>query len=249
VRALNQCEYREILFNSSVSPLQKLLYAYLRSCMDWQSCIVGDADKKMISYQSIREHLEYLPPAKSHAAAIDLSRDQVKRLLAGLVQGGYIVRLKGKRYGVELRFFLPLASKGVVRPQDERHMSAIDERHTDFVGGTSAKSQAGRGFRSSDDRGAHTHERHTKIADERHTSLVLLSLSHKYSYYDPDDDDMRWIRYQFGDDLERRQVDIAFETEKFNLRYQKQTGYDMTHQQADWRTWMIRALEYQRGDR
>lgn len=244
---MNQREYREILFNSSLAPLQKLLYAYLRSCMDWETCVVGDAGKKLISYQSIREHLEYHPPRGSQASQVDLSRDQVKRLLAGLVADKYIVRLKGLRYGVELRFFLPLASTGQVRPEEDRHMSAIAGAPQCISGAQMPVDRAAQGV---DEIGGYRNQAMSDPSPpyhERHTSLVLLSPSNKYIYYDPDDDDMSWMRYLFGGDLDRHKVDVACETEKFNLRCEKQTGYDMTHQRADWRVWMIRAMEYSRG--
>lgn len=247
-RALNQREYAEIVFNSSLSPLAKLLYAYLRSCMDWDTCIVGDADKKMISYQSIREHLEYIPRWGSTARPVDLSRDQVKRLLAALVDAGAVVRLKGQRYGVELRFFLPLASAGQVRTQEERHRSAIVGAPVCISGEERSESLTEQGFQQD---ATPPEEARSAIGapyHERHTSLLLLSPSNQYIQYDPDEDDWRWMRYTFGADSQfENLVDIGLETEKFNLKYCNRAGYDMSRQSADWRVWMIRAVEYSRG--
>lgn len=224
-------EYREIFSNSALSPMQKNLYAYLRGCACWKTFIVGDADKKMISYQSIREHLEYRPPARSHERPITLSNDQIKRLLASLVKGGYLTRLKGQRYGRELRYFLPFASTGEFCPQDERQMSATDERQRE-----SQAQQALPGY-----------ERHTSESDERHTSTVnTLSQknTHIYAAYEPDDDDWQWLRYMFGRDFAGPLFDVKLETEKFNLRRAQDPEANPDYAREAWREWMIKGYEY-----
>lgn len=225
-------EYTEILFNSALSPLQKLLYCYLRSCMDWGSGIVGDVDKKMISYQSIREHLEYLPPPGSRADGIKLGKHQVKRLLASLVTAGYLERLPGQRYGLELRFFLPLAKTGLIRSQEVRHMSATQERHT--------SAQPQQGFRE--------YERHTQNGEERHTSINITLSHNNYIQYTPDADDWAWIEYTLGRDVfEGDVINVALETEKFNLRAAENPEFNMAHQRGRWRIFMIRAVEFYRA--
>ena len=46
---MNWKEYDRVLLNERVSPLLGRLYCYLRRNMDIGSCVVGNADKKLIS--------------------------------------------------------------------------------------------------------------------------------------------------------------------------------------------------------
>lgn len=224
---MNRREYRDILFNSSLTPLEKLTYAYLRSCADWETHIVGDADKKLISYTSIHEHLEYISPPRSNNKSIDVSRDQIKRILSRLTDCGFIARLPGQRYGIELRFFLPLASTGKVYSQEARHMRAIGARHS----------------QTQQRQGVQGKARHTESTQARHTSVLLLSQSN-YIYYRPDESDWKWLGFFAGKSARDREKERGLETEKFNLHGKKKSEYNLNFQREDWRTWMVRWVDY-----
>lgn len=243
--SLNWKEYDRILLSERVSPLLGRLYCYLRRNMDIHSCIVGDADKKLISYQGIREHLEYFPPPGSHERPTKVSRDKLKRMLARLVELGALRRLPGQRYGIELRFFLPLAVSDSVRSQEERHRSATPERHTFGAEERHSSGRAVAGFQQYERHSLSTEERHTKSGEERHTSdSITLSLIN--TPYTPDDDDWRWLNYMGAttvDGLDR--VDVKTETEKFNLRRGSSAPEDFQDLRSEWRFWMLRALEFQ----
>ena len=226
---MNWREYDLVVLNTELSPLHARLYCYLRRHMDIISCVVGDADKKMVSYKSIQENLEYRPRWGSRDKPIDVSRDQVKRMLARLVEIGALRRLQGTRYGIELRFFLPFAVQASIRPEEERHRSAIAARHS--------QTQQYQGFQGE--------ERHRSATQERHTSEVITLSQNNYKYYSPDDDDWAWLRYQKIDlGNGRGDIDVGMETEKFNLKYSGAEDYDMSLQRADWRMWMLRAVEF-----
>lgn len=232
-----------MVLNERVSPLLGRLYCYLRRNMDIASCVVGDADKKLISYQGIREHLEYHPPARSHDRPVAVSRDQVKRMLAKLVDIGALKRLQGQRYGVELRFFLPFAVSALDCPQEERHMSATVERHTLSTDERHTQSRAVAGFQQYERHGPEGYERHSQSGYERHTSdSITLSLNN--TTYTPDHDDWRWLEYMGAttvDGVDR--VNVGIETEKFNLR-QSGDSMDAEDRRSEWRFWMLRAMEF-----
>ena len=234
-----------MLLNEHVSPLLGRLYCYLRRNMDIGSCVVGNADKKLISYQAIREHLEYHPPPRSHERPVTVSRDQVKRMLSKLVDIGALKRLQGQRYGVELRFFLPFAVSALDCPQEERHMSATVERHALSTDERHTQSLAVAGFQRYERHGSEGYERHSQSGYERHTSdSITLSLNHTTDYT-PDGDDWSWLRYMGIPADGCGRVHVGRETEKFNLRRPGSEFADLGEQRAEWRFWMIRAMEYQ----
>ena len=56
---MNPSEFDEVML-SDLCHASKLLYSYLRRHMDYSTGLVGTP--RRISYQSIREFLEYVPP-------------------------------------------------------------------------------------------------------------------------------------------------------------------------------------------
>lgn len=241
---MNWKEYDRILLSESVSPLLGRLYCYLRRNMDILSGIVGDADKKMISYQAIREHLEYHPPAQSNERPIKVSRDQVKRMLQGLVKMGVIERLPGQRYGRELRFFLPLAVSESVCPQEARHMRATNARHTLSTDARHSESRASAEFPENARHTLEGYARPTSEGHARHTS-DSITLSLKNTTYDLDESDWKWLRYigvVTADGVWR--TDILLESEKFDLMGIGNAAEDDDALRAAWRVWILRAVAY-----
>ncbi len=235
---MNRREYQEVMFNSELPYPQRLLYAYLRSCVDYKTGIAGDADKKRISYQGIREALEYRRSFGSRTDEESFSRQRVYKMLGALEDRGLIVSMEsedspcGRR--PTIRKFLPLAVTGSIRPQE------VVYKLGDVVG--DGQSQSGQGFRAGEG-----YEVGYEVGD---TSVISLSHNNKYIYYEPDDSDLAWVRYNAGGNVmkhvDQRGIDLKIETEKFNLRHSRDPGYDMKGQRQDWRLWIIRALEYKR---
>lgn len=149
---LRQGEFDVIMASSELPHECKLLYTYLRRHMDYKTNQVGRVRK--ISYQSIREFLEYLPPACSRSPSVSYSRDQVKRFLLKLKSVGAIVPLHDQDVRSAMIFYMPLAVAELVCFEDERPMSATsvapvsaqfvdnfssDERHTSVISNTTTK--------------------------------------------------------------------------------------------------------------
>jgi hypothetical protein len=251
---MNRLEYRDVMFNSEIPYAERLLYAYLRSCADYETGIVGERRHKRISYQAIREALEYRPERGSQAQGEVYDRNRIFKLLKSLERRGLVVSLakdvaaRGKRSTPKK--YLPLCVGAAIRPQEEgdkegdkqgddegdkkrpvgkcRKSSVL--RLVTLASGTAGKAEEG------------DNEGDEEGDNEGDTSVIYNSLSlTKYIYYAPDEKDHAWLRYQFGAD---HKLDDALETEKFNLRNSTNAGYDTTHQREDWRHWMIRAYEY-----
>lgn len=234
---MNQLEYSEIVFNSAIPYAERLLYMYLRSNCDFKTGVVGDADKKRISYQSIREALEYLPESGSHNSQEVYSRQRIYKLLKSLERRRFIVSLPpagGPGPKGSIRKLLPL-SIAQVRPQEE-----VYRRETKEGDNKKPRLQlvtASRGDNS--------------IAEEGDTSvrstLSLKTLS-QYSSYAPDDSDYHWLDHFYGKNLETRyRIDLMIETETFNLRTQQNPDaltWSIERQQAEWRIWITRAVDY-----
>jgi hypothetical protein len=251
---MNRLEYQHVMFNSEIPFAERLLYAYLRSCADYKTGIVGERQHKRISYQAIREALEYRPERGSHGTGEAFDRNRIFKLLRSLERRGVVVSLapnaaaSGRR-GTP-RKFLPLCVGAAIRPQEEGDKEgdnfADDEGDTSKPVRKRKKSlhlkvvSIGGGHPLSPDEG--DNEGDSFGDDEGDTSVIYNSLSlTKYTYYAPDENDYAWLRYQFGAD---HSLDDALETEKFNLRNARHADYDHMHQREDWRGWMIRAYEY-----
>lgn len=237
---MNRREYQEVMFNSELPYPQRLLYAYLRSCVDYKTGIAGDADNKRISYQGIREALEFRRPPGSRTRPESYSNDRIFKLLIALERGGFIVSMESEvaawNRRPTIRKYLPLAVTGQIRPNEEGDRRATQEGDSNSLLNHADTEQEG----------------YTRFAEEGDTSVISFSLSHnsKYIYYEPDDSDRAWVRYTVGpradEQMARRGIDLQIETETFNLRHSRDPNYDMGAQRQDWRVWIIRALQHKR---
>ncbi len=101
---------------------QLLYMRVLRRFMNYADGVVGRS--RRLSYQQMREQLEVLPKCGPMGARVDLSRDQIKRLLKRLEKAGLIVALHDKSRMAPVVYRLPLAVCDLVRPLENRHNSA-----------------------------------------------------------------------------------------------------------------------------
>lgn len=251
---MNRLEYQHVMFNSEIPYAERLLYAYLRSCADFKTGIVGERQHKRISYQAIREALEHRPERGSQAVGESYDKNRIFKLLRSLERRGLVVSLQKEKASRGRRStpkkYLPLCVGAAIRPQEEGDKEGdnfgddegdkkrpVEKRRKSSVLRLVTPAQDGsqsadEGDNQGDDEGD----------NEGDTSVIYNSLSlTKYTYYAPDENDYAWMRYQFGAE---HGFDDALETEKFNLRNSTNARYDITHQREDWRHWMIRAYEY-----
>ncbi|MCG5538975.1 hypothetical protein [Halorhodospira sp. 9622] len=129
---------------SRVSHAAKLVYLLvIRPAMDYASGTAGR--RRVISYQQLREALEYIPPAGSHRAEVRYSREQLRGLLREIERAGWVEWVKTGDRG--LVFHCPLAdtdqcgstrnNPGATPEQPRRNTPADDtpvnraEPHTD----------------------------------------------------------------------------------------------------------------------
>ncbi len=240
---MNQLECEQVMYNTAVPYPERLLYFYLRRNIDFETGIVGDPGKKRISYQSIREALEYSPEAGSHGVQEKFDKDRIYKLLRSLERRRIVLSLPPapgpKMRRGSIRRLLPLAI-GQIRSQEE------GERRATYEGdNNSPKLQL-----------VSVREGELPTPQEGDTS-VRSTLSHttlrQYSSYAPDDDDLKWFCFVYGDDAERLyQIDIFSETEKFNLRCQNSPealDWSYSKHQNEWRIWICRAVDYARRRR
>lgn len=118
---MNQTEYKALFTDESVSHVERSLYLYLRWQMDWDTGVVGGPAKR-ISYQAIREHIRYIPPAQSSDKPFEPNQHKIKRLLNKLIGRGWIEPLHDRNKGkVYMIFHLVLAVPKQVRADSQRH--------------------------------------------------------------------------------------------------------------------------------
>lgn len=84
--------------NSRLSHEAKLTYVYLRQFMDYKTVLVGF--KRVVSYQSIREALEYEPPQGSTNKAKHYTKDNIRSFLTELERTGLIKWIKSPQRGL-----------------------------------------------------------------------------------------------------------------------------------------------------
>src|SRR5690606_5047428 len=82
------------------------------------SGVVGDA--RRVSEQAFIERLEV--PASQGRSRSRPSRDFIQRQISALVSAGLLERLPKVAKRAPMRFFLPLAAMGAIRPQEVRTM-------------------------------------------------------------------------------------------------------------------------------
>lgn len=119
---MNADEYAVLLDDSELSPAMRTVYLVFRRYMDYATGITGQ--KRVVCYRELAQSLEYVPPRGSREKSLRYTRDQIKRLIQGLVERGYLVRLHGSGLRESMVFKLPLASCDLNRLGEERHQSA-----------------------------------------------------------------------------------------------------------------------------
>lgn len=237
---MNRNEYAALFEDVHVSDRERTLYLYLRWHMDYDSGITGVARK--VSYQSIREHLEYKPERGSKEPAYYPTKDQVKRLLRKIESYGWVQSLHSGKRGEAMVFRLVLASAGKIRPNEERHMSAT-------VGAPLSPPQenpvniSARGDMSAtiNTRGAPHHERHTSDTSDIEQREIAREAdfdapSGRDLAFDKSFEAIAFRRYGNNKHL------IENEFESFRLhKSHRTTRRTASDWQDEWRRWIARS--------
>ena len=162
---MNQDEYAALLDDSELPPAMRAVYLVFRRYMDYETGIVGK--KRVVDYRELSQSLEYLPARGSRDKSQRYSRDQIKRLIQGLVDRQLLVRLHGSGLRERMVFKLPLAHCDLNRLNEERQQSATKAS-------PQLKPHSKRGVEQNPATGAPRDERHiSEISDKN--SLSILS--------------------------------------------------------------------------
>lgn len=230
---------------SDMSAIESRLYLYLRRHMDYATGTVGA--RRKISYQSIREHIEYTPPRGSKEPAYKPSKQQINRLLRKLESAGVIERLHNGKPNEYMVFRLVLATTDLNRPKEERHMS--DTRAA--TQGATRKNPVNTGVRplNSDtmsDKGATPEERHTSDTSD-YKDLSLTRASQNCPFQKGTElsltDAFKKITTLTGLNITDEQLSGVFDTFRFHSKH-RNTQRSMPDWLAEWRVWCGREKSY-----
>lgn len=253
---MNIAEYQELFACSSISDRERSLYMYLRWHMDFATGIVGAVRK--ISYQSIREHLEFRPDAGSRAAPVTLSKDQVKRLLMKIEARGWIKPLHNKCGApTAMQFRLVLATADKDRPQEERHMSATGGAPHGAPRRNSYKTRAASEVSATSNAiGAPLDERHTSDTSDKDPTLSRERARDLQARSDDwvmanelifDDSFINAAKLMVGHKGDSHELRLIF-TVFTNHRTNRTRIQSMSDWLADWRSWVAREKVYERSN-
>lgn len=240
---MNRAEYSALFEDRHISDRERSLYLYLRWHMDYDTGIVGAVRK--ISYQAIRENLEHKPERGSKEPHTYLTKDQVKRLLRKLERYGWIEPLHSKQPGEHMVFRLVLASAGLVRPNEERHMSATGGApQQNPVKPTAEMNMSATG--------APHHERHTSDTSGIKPSLSnarARETSQKSNFSTGQElsfsDQFKQTAKITGLTLSEEQLSGLFDTFRFHNKH-RNTMRSPADWLAEWRVWCGREKSYGR---
>lgn len=219
---------------------------YLRWHMDYATGRVGES--RRISYQALREHLEYHPARCSNEQSYYPSKQQVNRLLRKLEGRELIKRVHKGEVKESMVFLLVLASTDLNRPDEARHKRDTGSPTQGATQQKPVNTQAERLEQDIErDQSATQEARHTSD-----TSVKDLSLNAREKNFGSPDD------WPIGEDLEFSDqfAELARVTglpshytandvrNLFNLfrvyGHRSYTAQSMTAWLADWRTWVQR---------
>lgn len=249
---MNQQECRALFADSHISDRERSLYLYLRWHMDFTSGVVGA--KRRISYQGIREHLEFRPERGSREPISIPTKDQIKRALRKLERYGWIERMHESAPGENMVFRLPLATVGKVRPNEESHMSATEappqsaphgapQENPVITGDSSDMSATRNAPRSA--KGAPQHERHTSdLSDQDPLSLEGRGdflCGHELNCTS----DFILVAKTTGLQLDDEQLSGVFQSFCFHAKH-RNTSRTLADWLAEWRVWCGREKSYAR---
>ncbi|WP_290654461.1 hypothetical protein [Idiomarina sp.] len=240
---MNRNEYQAVFADSHISDRERSLYLYLRWHMDYDTAIVGI--KRRISYQSIREHLEFNPERGSREKPYSPTNDQIKRLLRKLEKYGWIERLHTQKLVEFMAFRLVYAVPESLRSNEERQMSATgapplsapqqNPVNTRAENTTTAKMSA---------KGAPPEERHTSDTSDKDLSLnARARATTTGSDLEFNAEFLQMGRNYGPPNSTPEEIEATFDHFRFHRNHHS-TLRDMMQWRAEWRTWMAGEKKY-----
>ncbi|MGX5913928.1 hypothetical protein ACR0ST_04280 [Aliidiomarina sp. Khilg15.8] len=241
---MNQREYTALFSDSDISHIERTLYMYLRWHMDYASGLVGKS--RRISYQGIREHLEYEPARTSTEKAYYPSKPQVNRLLRKLEDRGLIQRVHSSGMKEAMVFRLTLASTDLDRPDEARHKrdtitptQSATQENTVSTGAKGVQRDTNR------DTSATQEPRHTSDTSVKEKKVTRANQSFCHSTDLQFDDFFKATVKETGIlkyDFTEHEIQIMFDAFKWHNSSNAQGGVPpmkpITNWRNLWRTWL-----------
>lgn len=238
---MNPSEFDEVML-SDLCHASKLLYSYLRRHMDYSTGLVGTP--RRISYQSIREFLEYVPPRGSRAAEYKPSNQQINRLLRKLETLGAIERVHGNHLKESMVFRLVFATTDLNRPDEERQGS---DTRTPTRAPTRQNPITTRAEPTNpdtmSDKGATREERHTSVTSDIKDLSLTRAGATTGSHLEFSDQFLNVARMNGPAQITDEEIEAIFDHFRFHSKHHS-TLREPPQWLAEWRAWMAREKVY-----
>lgn len=238
---MNPSEFDEVML-SDVCHASKLLYSYLRRHMDYSTGLVGTP--RRISYQSIREFLEYVPPRGSRAVEYKPSNQQINRLLRKLESLGAIERVHGNHLKESMVFRLVFATTDLNRPDEERQGSdtRAPTRAPTRQNPTTTRAEPTNPDTMSD-KGATREERHTSVTSDIKDLSLTRAGATTGSHLEFNDQFLNVARMNGPAQITDEEIEAIFDHFRFHSKHHS-TLREPPQWLAEWRAWMAREKVY-----
>ncbi|NWO06846.1 MAG: hypothetical protein HLX50_14475 [Alteromonadaceae bacterium] len=238
---MNPSEFDAVMLSDLCHP-SKLLYGYLRRHMDYKTGLTGTP--RRISYQSIREFLEFVPPRGSTAAEYKPSNQQINRLLRKLETLGAIERMHGNHLKESMVFRLVFATTDLNRLDEERQGS---DTRAPTRAATRENPVATRDEPTNpdtmSDKGATREERHTSVTSD----IKDLSLTRAGATTGSDlqftSEFLHLAKLHGPAQTTAEEIEAHFEHFRFHAKHHS-TARSHHDWLAEWRAWIAREKVY-----
>ena len=239
---MNRKEYQVLFADSHISDRERSLYLYLRWHMDYDTAIVGI--KRKISYQAIREHLEFNPERGSRETPYSPTNDQIKRLLRKLEKYGWIERLHTKKLVDYMAFRLVYASAESLRSNEERQMSATGAAPLSAPQQNPPSTGAGdTNTATMSAKGAPSEERHTSVTSDIKDLSLTRAGATTGSELQFTSEFLQLAKLHGPAQTTEEEIEAIFDHFRFHAKHYS-TQRSQPDWLAEWRAWMAREKRY-----
>lgn len=239
---MNRKEYQALFADSHISDRERSLYLYLRWHMDYDTAIVGV--KRRISYQAIREHLEFNPERGSREKPYSPTNDQIKRLLRKLEKYGWIERQHNNHLIENMVFRLVFASSESLYPNEERQGSAMRGAPLSAPQQNPVNTRAEQpNTATMSAKGAPRDDRHTSVTSDKDLSLNARACAATGSQLEFDAQFLHLAKINGPAHITDEEIEAIFDHFRFHSKHHS-TLREQTDWLAEWRAWMAREKVY-----
>ena len=239
---MNRNEYQAVFADSHISDRERSLYLYLRWHVDYGTAIVGI--KRRISYQSIREHLEFNPERGSREKPYSPTNDQIKRLLRKLEKYGWIERQHKNHLKENMVFRLPLVLSKSIRPNEESQGSAMRGAPLSAPQENPVNTRAETtNTATMSAKGAPWDDRHTSVTSDKDLSLNARGCATTGSELEFNGEFLHVAKVNGPTQANPEEVEAIFDMFRFHAKH-RSTLRDKPTWLAEWRAWVAREKLY-----